>query len=94
LVDAGRSIDGAATYNIERIVTDFGFEKNGMQFPSHVEITTTRSSFVAGQIHDELRESTVLKVSQDYTHFEFFSVRSSDEIMRFVNGESALRVVP
>lgn len=76
--------------DIERIVTTFGFEKNGMRFPSHVEITTTRFAVVSGSVHDELRESTVRKVTQDYSHFEFFSVRTRDEILRFVNGEGPL----
>lgn len=82
------------SYDIERVVTEFGFEKNGMRFPSHVELTTTRHSVVSGSSRDELRESTIQTLTQDYTHFEFYSVRSSDEIMRFVNGERPLVVVP
>jgi len=82
------------TYDIERIVTRFGFEKNGMRFPSHVEITKTRSTVVSGVGHDALRETTVLRVTQDYTRFEFFSVRSSAEIMRFVDGEGPLVAPP
>lgn len=81
-------------YDIERIVTDFGFEKNGMRFPSHVELTTTRHSVVSGNSGDELRESTLQTLTQDYSHFEFYSVRSSDEIMRFVNGDGRLTAVP
>jgi hypothetical protein len=81
-------------YDIERVVTDFGFEKNGMRFPSHVELTTTRASVVSGNSRDELRESTVQTLTQDYSHFEFYSVRSSDEIMRFVNGEGHLAAAP
>jgi hypothetical protein len=78
------------TYDIERIVTTFGFVKNGMRFPSHVEITTTRSTLVPGADHEVLWESTLRRVTQDYTRFEFFSVRSSEEITRFVDGEGAL----
>ena len=81
-------------YDIERVITEFDFEKNGMRFPTHVEITKTRFSVVSGRRQEKLRESTVQKVTQDYSHFEFYSVRSSDEIMRFVNGEGLLRAVP
>ena len=81
-------------YDIERVVTDFAFEKNGMRFPSHVEITTTHHSVVAGNSRDELRTSIVQTLTQDYSRFEFYSVRSSDEIMRFVNGERPLASVP
>jgi hypothetical protein len=81
-------------YDIERVVTEFGFEKNGMRFPSHVELTTTRHSVVSGNTRDELRESTVQTLTQDYSRFEFYSVRSSDEIMRFVDGAGPLPAVP
>jgi hypothetical protein len=81
-------------YDIERVVTDFGFEKNGMRFPTHVELTTTRYAVASGNSGDELRESTLQKLTQDYSRFEFYSVRSSDEIMRFVNGEGLLRAAP
>jgi hypothetical protein len=87
-----RQGDKAGAFEIERIVTVFGVEKNGMRFPSHVEITKTRFRWVAGSSRDVLRESTLLTVTQDYSRFEFFSVRSSDEIMRFVNGEGPLPV--
>jgi len=82
-----------ATYDIERVVTEFGFEKNGMRFPSHVEITTTRFKVVLGAIDDALRENRLQTVTQDYSRFEFFSVRSSEEIKRFVDGDGPLPVV-
>jgi hypothetical protein len=82
--------DDRKSYEIERIVTVFGFEKNGMRFPSHVAITKTRSSVVPGPAQDALREVTVRTVTQDYSKFEFFSVRSSEEIQHFVNGEVPL----
>lgn len=81
-------------YDVERIVTAFGFEKNGMRFPSHVEITTTRSLIEPGVIHEAVWQSTLRKVTQDYARFEFFSVRSTDEIRRFVDGEGALPGTP
>jgi hypothetical protein len=92
-LDAGLAEEGQA-YDIERIVTQFGFEKNGMRFPSHVEITTTRSTVVPGANHGVLRESTVRKVTQDYARFEFFSVRTKEEITRFVNGGGPLPAAP
>jgi hypothetical protein len=81
------------TYDIERVVTEFGFEKNGMRFPSHVEITTTRFTVVLGAIDDPLRDTRLQTVTQDYSRFEFFSVRSSEEIQRFVDGDGPLPVV-
>lgn len=86
--------EDAATYDVERIVTEFGFDKNGMRFPSHVEIVKTRSTVVPGATHDAVKTTTVRRVTQDYTKFEFFSVRSSEEITRFVNGDAALASSP
>ncbi len=93
LLDADLAQEGRA-YDIERIVTQFGFEKNGMRFPSHVAITTTRCTVVAGAIHGVLRESTVRKVTQDYSRFEFFTVRTREEIARFVDGAGPLPEAP
>ena len=86
--------EDSKTYDIERIVTKFGFDKNGMRFPSCVEITKARSTVVPGASHDALKTSIVRRVTQDYTKFEFFSVRSSDEITRFVDAEGTLRAAP
>lgn len=83
-----------ATYDVEKIFTEFGFEKNGMRFPSRVTISTSRTAIVPGAIHQDVWESVLRKVTQDYSKFEFFSVRSSDEIRRFVNGESGLSAAP
>lgn len=81
--------DGGA-YAIERIVTEFGYEKNGMRFPSHVEIVQARSTVAFGAQDDPLRERVTQSVTQDYTKFEFFSIRTSEEISRYVIGGAAL----
>jgi hypothetical protein len=70
---------------IDRIVTEFGVVKNGMRFPSHVEMSTTQARVKNGRTGDPLRERVLDKVVQDYSSFEFFSVRTSEEILRFVN---------
>lgn len=82
------------TYDVERIVTTFGFEKNGMRFPSHVEIKSTRTTINPGAVHEETRDSTLRKVTQDYRRFEFFSVQPSDEIIRLVNGDGTAAPAP
>ena len=81
-------------YDIERIVTEFGFEKNGMRFPSHVEIKKTRSTVFPGAKHSSFREVTLRTVNQDYSRFQFFSVRSREEILNFVNGFGPLPAIP
>jgi len=81
-------------YLIDRIVTDFGFVTNGMRFPSHVEMTTTRATVLFDRPDDALRERVLETVVQDYSKFEFFSVRTSDAITRFVNGDGPLPAEP
>jgi len=80
-------------FDVERIVTSFGFEKNGMRFPSRVAITKTRTTIVPGKAQQDLVGDVLRAVTQDYTKFEFFSVRSSDEITRFVEGHDELPAV-
>jgi hypothetical protein len=81
-------------HDIQRVTTEFGLEKNGLRLPTHVELTTTRHAVVSGNSGDELRESTVQTLTQDYSRFEFYSVRSNEEIMQFVNGEGKLATPP
>lgn len=82
--------EDSEVYGIERIVTDFGYQKNGMRFPSHVEIAATRSTVAFGAKDDPRRERVVQTVTQDYTKFEFFSIRTSEEISSFVDGRAKL----
>ena len=82
--------DDSEVYAIERIVTEFGYEKNGMRFPSHVEIVQTRSTVAFGAKDDPLRERVLQSITQDYTKFEFFSIRTSEQISSFVAGGAPL----
>lgn len=81
--------DRKEPYLTDKILTEFGYEKNGMRFPSHVELSTTEST-VKYRVADPLRERLLDKVVQDYSHFEFFSVRTGEEILRFVNEGGSL----
>jgi len=49
---------------IERVITEFGFEKNGMRFPTHVEITRLVFGRI-GSRREKLRESMQQRVTQD-----------------------------
>lgn len=82
--------DEKEPYLIDRIVTEFGFEKNGMRFPSHVDMSTTQVTVKYGRTADPLRERVLDEVVQIYSHFEFFSVRTREEINQFVNEGGSL----
>jgi hypothetical protein len=78
---------------IDRVITEFDVVKNGLRFPSHVELSTTQSRVVYGS-SDPLRERILERVTQDYSKFEFFSVRASDQITRYVDDNVPLPAAP
>jgi hypothetical protein len=53
--------DEGGPYLIDRIVTEFGFAKNRMRFPSHVEMTTSQSTVLYGRADDALRERVLVR---------------------------------
>ena len=74
-------------YQIESIVTEFSVEKNGMRFPGKVTIVHTVSTVVAGDAEFPIHERETLRVTQEYSDYEFFAVRSKEEIGRIVSGD-------
>jgi hypothetical protein len=76
-------------YEIETVEVEYGVVKNGMRFPSKVTIVQTRSKVHRGERDDPLSEYEILRVTQEYSDYEFFSVRSSEEIRRIVSGDAA-----
>ncbi len=81
-------------YDIETIVTDFSIVKNGMRFPGKVTIDRSISTVLGGVREWPTREREVLHVVQEYSDYEFYSVRTTDEIERFVAGTGALGARP
>jgi hypothetical protein len=81
-------------YDIETIVTEFSVVKNGMRFPGKVTIDRSISTVLGGEREWPTREREVLHVVQEYSDYEFYSVRTTDEIERFVAGTGALGTRP
>ncbi len=70
-------------YRIERIVTEFTVDKNGMRFPGTVEIQ--RSLYKVFK-KNRYEEKSLLQVRQVYRNYRFFSVRTAEEIRAIVEG--------
>lgn len=73
-------------YDIESIVTEYSVVKNGMRFPGRVTIVRSVSTVLGGERDFPLRERELLRVTQKYSDYEFFSVRTREEIQRIVAG--------
>lgn len=77
-------------YDIEAVATEFSVIENGMRFPGRVTITRTQSKVRGGKRDFPLVEHEILRVTQEYSGYEFFSVRTAEEIGRFVSGDGPL----
>ena len=74
-------------YDIETIVTEFSVVKNGMRFPGKVTIDRTVSTVLGGSRQWRTRDRDVHHVTQEYSKYEFFSVRTAEEIQRIVEAD-------
>ena len=77
---------GLRRYLIERVSTDFTVEKNGMRFPAKVVIEMTRHVVRTRDTGRTSQVSPVYRVVQTYGHYQFFSVRTQEEIRDMVSG--------
>ena len=77
-------------YDIESIVTEYTVVKNGMRFPGKVTIVRSVSTVLGGEREWPLRERETVRVTQEYSNYEFFSVRTSEQIRKFVAGDAEL----
>jgi hypothetical protein len=81
-------------YDIETFMTEFSIVKNGMRFPGRVTIDRSISTVLGGVRERSTRDHEVLHVVQEYSDYEFYSVRTTGEIERFVAGTGALGARP
>ena len=77
---------GLRRYLIERVSTDFTVEKNGMRFPAKVVIEMTRHVVRSRDTGRTSKVSPVYRVEQTYDHYQFFSVRTQEEIRDMISG--------
>src|SRR5262249_25582710 len=73
---------------IEKVDTDFSVEKNGMRFPGTVVIWNSRYRVQRNDGGKEIQESPVYRVTQAYTNYRFFNVRTREEIRDLILGKS------
>ncbi|HJQ96823.1 MAG TPA: hypothetical protein VJ826_00845 [Candidatus Polarisedimenticolaceae bacterium] len=74
-------------YEIETVVTEFSVLKNGMRFPGKITIDRVVSTVLGGEREWRTRDRAVYHVTQEYSKYEFFSVRTEVEIRRIVDAD-------
>ncbi len=74
-------------YPLQTVVTEFGFEKNGLRFPSKVEMRLS-SIHVTGR--PKAKELAGLVVTQTYSDYRFYRVRTESEVRGIVAGSTPL----
>jgi hypothetical protein len=74
-------------YDLRRIVTDFTTVENGMRFPGRVEIHRTRHRVRSSNGYVRTNAIPLLKVTQTYRNYRFFSTRTEEEILGFIAGD-------
>ena len=60
-------------YSIESVVVEFDFEHDGMRFPTKSVMLKTESKVLGGQRNSPIDEHERLRVTQEYSDYEFFS---------------------
>src|SRR5262245_49399948 len=78
-------------YLVERISTDFTVLKNGMRFPGQVDIQMSSYTIPQDAVTELHKESSVYHVQQVYTNYQFFNVRTKEEIRDLVSGRTVSR---
>ncbi|MCP4039823.1 MAG: hypothetical protein GY733_22960, partial [bacterium] len=72
------------TYTFSHVTTEFDVEKNGMRFPGRSLIQRTAHVVNARGDGSSRNERRVYQVSQTYKRYQFFSVRTADQVKAFV----------
>jgi hypothetical protein len=73
-------------YEIKKVTVEFGVEKNGMRFPSRVELSRD-GYWVRGGRPDASRKARRLALTtQVYSNYRFFEIKTAEEITAYVEG--------
>ena len=80
------AVEVATHHTIQRIITEFAVEKNGLRLPSKVQIELDRYRVVERRKSLSTKKYKLSRVEQTYTNYQFFNVRTTAEIRAIVDG--------
>ena len=82
------------TYSFSDVVTEFKVQKNGLAFPDAVVSTRTRCAAKPGRHGIKSTCWTAYSVTQRYSNYRFFAIRTREEIRDFLSGGPAPATPP
>ena len=71
-------------YRLTEVTTEFDIEKNGMRFPGRVVATRTSYAVETRDGKPSQRTTPEFRVTQTYKRYQFFGVRTQEEIQNVV----------
>jgi hypothetical protein len=77
----------AADFTFTRVTALFDHEKNGMRFPSRIVIDRSRHDVKGPPGEREDKTHTEFRVTQRYSNYRFFNVRTEAEVREMVFGQ-------
>jgi len=76
----------ADDFTFTRVTALFGTEKNGMRFPSRIDIERSRYHVKGPPGEREVNDRMEFRVTQLYSNYRFFNVRTEAEVRELVFG--------
>jgi hypothetical protein len=73
-------------YTMQRVTTEFTFEKNGLRFPGRVVIERDRVKVREKNGLYSAKTTELLRVVQKYDNYQFFNVQTASQIRGFIDG--------
>ena len=73
-------------YTMQRVTTEYTFEKNGLRFPGQVVIERDRVKIREKHGLYSAKTTEVLRVVQEYDNYQFFNVQTASQIRGFIDG--------
>jgi len=78
----------ADDFTFTRVTALFDTEKNGMRFPSRIVIDRSRHQVKGPPDEREASDRTEFRVTQRYSNYRFFNVRTQQEVRELVFGQT------
>jgi hypothetical protein len=74
-------------YILEKVTVEFGVERNGMRFPSRVDIVLERYDLWGGRPEGNRRPKELARTVQNFTDYRFFEIKTAEEIGKHIAGD-------
>jgi len=73
-------------YVLEKVTVEFDVERNGMRFPSRVDIVLERYELLGGRPERNRKPRKLARTKQNFTNYRFFEIKTAEEISKHIEG--------